>query len=610
MPSVSNFTKGISIQVPNRYTNESDYWMFADFPVAYDPCTCLFSSRLRFSFNLIQSTDADLNITLDGTGYVKQVIKKQPNGGVNVNNEYFPGFNWVDGLVTSGTKGYNSYTSFQTAASVANGFLNLNSTPGNKAIGQFANLMSLGNAIPYLGGMLGVFDFLMGGGRTDAKDAGPAAFEANLNFKLTGSATGKLNLSIPRGDRIIKTPGSLVDGTAAVPTYDNVLGVFALVNTPTVSCVTYRNTMTTALGGYCRNPDYDPYCNLGYDENGQPLCGPESYFTSIGTPGQLAQYRLSGDLSYAINPAANLQLTDIKAALVVENVKSAYGGFLTQAATFGDVSPFSSNEEALNKMGYESETDSRFRTPFLPIGCLGSTTAIVSQNGRTNYAGPYEQPTIYVKIRAVFTRNNAGPGTQQVIYLATYKVNVGTPQNVGEFEARYTPNPQNEACSAYYPDYYYYALKTPAVFPMPLQGIAGVTNPNYPSDCSRIVNPRTSTQLQQFCQSAGYNPVVNARLSSSGTINPQPLSVASFACYPNPATGVSTITYTLDASVSVSVELLDNMGKVVQQLLAETTQVPGSYKATFNATKLVPGLYHCVLQTGTQRQAIKVIIAP
>ncbi|MFC7670526.1 hypothetical protein ACFQT0_26470 [Hymenobacter humi] len=122
MPAVDRFTKDISMRVPNRYTNESDFWMFADFPVAYDPCTCMFSSRLRFTFELIQSTDANLAIKLDGTGYIKQVIKS--NAGVNVNGSDFPVFNWVNGLISSGTKGYNTYANFASGAAAINGFNN------------------------------------------------------------------------------------------------------------------------------------------------------------------------------------------------------------------------------------------------------------------------------------------------------------------------------------------------------------------------------------------------------------------------------------------------------------------------------------------------------
>ncbi|MFC7670489.1 hypothetical protein ACFQT0_26270 [Hymenobacter humi] len=162
MPAVDRFTKDISMRVPNRYTNESDFWMFADFPVAYDPCTCMFSSRLRFTFELIQSTDANLAIKLDGTGYIKQVIKS--NAGVNVNGSDFPVFNWVNGLISSGTKGYNTYANFASGAAAINGFNNsLNPGAAAADLNAFTNIMRLGNSIPYLGGMMGIFDFLLAG---------------------------------------------------------------------------------------------------------------------------------------------------------------------------------------------------------------------------------------------------------------------------------------------------------------------------------------------------------------------------------------------------------------------------------------------------------------
>ncbi|MFC7670527.1 hypothetical protein ACFQT0_26475 [Hymenobacter humi] len=154
--------------------------------------------------------------------------------------------------------------------------------------------------------MMGIFDFLLAGGRSESKSAAPMAFEANLKFDLTGSASGKLDLSIPRGDRILKTPGSLSDGTAAVPNYDNVLGLIALLETPKIEYVVYANARTNGvLSVETANPSYDPNCNLGYDEYGYPLCAPETVTSSIGLyDDRVKQYRLVNDLKYAVNPAA------------------------------------------------------------------------------------------------------------------------------------------------------------------------------------------------------------------------------------------------------------------------------------------------------------------
>ena len=619
MPSVGRFRKAVSMRVPNRYANEQDYWLFADFPVAYDPCTCLFTSRLRFTVELIQSTNANLDISLNGTGSVKQVIKS--GAGVGVSGTDFAILGTVDNLVASGAKGYKDYSGFQTGASGIVDFLstvNGLSTKQKGDIGAFSNIMQLGNSIPYLGGLLGVFDFLMGGGRKDAKNAGPAAFEANLNFKITGSATGNLDLTSARGDRTIKTPGSLIDGSAATPTYDNVLGLFALLETPEVEFATYEDARTNgALGKDFTNPNYDPYCDRGYDENGYPLCEPPSYYSQIGVlDNRVKQFHLKEDLKYAINPAADLILDDLKFALMVENATYTYPsdgpgatyGFPTFAATFGDVYPYQSEEEKLNKMGYEPETDRRFRTPFLPAGCLGSTSIMVAQS--VSRAVNYNEPKVYLKVRAVFKRKDAAPGIQPVIYLATYSVNVtrsaADPGNL-KFDKFYG----GEQESGVYPDGYYYFYKTPPVLPLPLPNIAGVANPTYPANCSRPVPAQTPAQLLGFCQNLNrYNPkIFNRTGTKSGQNSDNQVVLNSISCAPNPVSGLGQITYVLAQKSSVRIELLNSLGMVVKKIADLRDEDAGSHAVEFSASGLPAGLYHCTLQTATGRISTKVIIA-
>jgi hypothetical protein len=67
MDVVEGYTdKKIFISVPNEFFSQSGIWVMADIPVAYDPCTCQYSSQIRLG---TQSIDyVNINFTLEGGG--------------------------------------------------------------------------------------------------------------------------------------------------------------------------------------------------------------------------------------------------------------------------------------------------------------------------------------------------------------------------------------------------------------------------------------------------------------------------------------------------------------------------------------------------------------
>ncbi|RTQ50670.1 T9SS type A sorting domain-containing protein [Hymenobacter gummosus] len=594
--ATDRFSKSMSMTTPNRYTNEADYWLFADFPVAYDPCTCLFASRLRFTFSLIQTTNANLEVVLNGTSYARQIIKQAPNGvdaGIRSS-----ALRWVDGLVTSGVSGYKDYSGFQTGINGIADFLSATnglSTKQKQEAQLFSNLMQVGQTIPYLGGLMGVLDFLTGGGRRTAKDAsGVAAFEANLTHKITGSATGELRLDIPRGDRIVKTPGSQQVGTAAVPAYDNVLGLFALLETPKVEYVQYARDYSQPYLGYeYPNPDYDPNCVPTYDEYGGSSCPAEYNFSHVGVYDYwLKQYKLSRDLKFAINPAARLVLKELSFALVADGSEAGWG--VPVAASFTDPSPYADEAERLKKMGYEQETDKRVRTVFLPAGCVTETS--LTMMSPATYTMPAKDAKIYLKVRAVFKRQDAQAGDQDVIYLATYHADVARsgndPGNLKfrqEMDANQTPSQGK------------YHYKATAI-PLPLPVLVG-------NNC-RNVPAQTAAQIKEFCSDAKtYNPVAVTRPTlGQPAAAPAAQTAPVLACFPNPASESVRISYQLQSSTSVKLYVLDGLGHAVQTVMEKPEQASGEYTQTLDVSKLPAGLYNCVLETGQGRSSVKLAI--
>jgi hypothetical protein len=78
-----------------------------------------------------------------------------------------------------------------------------------------------------------------------------------------------------------------------------------------------------------------------------------------------------------------------------------------------------------------------------------------------------------------------------------------------------------------------------------------------------------------------------------------PLAFALGAPYPNPFTETATLTYTLDRSGPVRLELFDALGRRVS-VIEDDARPAGTYRVRFNGNALTPGLYVVRLTSGDQ----------
>jgi len=78
--TLDQFTEVSSVTTTVRHPNNPSRWFYADFQVGYDPCTCLYDSRLQLIFEPITSTQIeitnsdfpDLNIDLINSSGLNQ----------------------------------------------------------------------------------------------------------------------------------------------------------------------------------------------------------------------------------------------------------------------------------------------------------------------------------------------------------------------------------------------------------------------------------------------------------------------------------------------------------------------------------------------------------
>jgi hypothetical protein len=77
--ALEDFQKNLSATSPNFYNNGGNYWLFADYPVAYDPCTCDHSTWFKIDPELLNIQDISLEIKGGGTiDPIKVVSGSQP----------------------------------------------------------------------------------------------------------------------------------------------------------------------------------------------------------------------------------------------------------------------------------------------------------------------------------------------------------------------------------------------------------------------------------------------------------------------------------------------------------------------------------------------------
>lgn len=78
--------------------------------------------------------------------------------------------------------------------------------------------------------------------------------------------------------------------------------------------------------------------------------------------------------------------------------------------------------------------------------------------------------------------------------------------------------------------------------------------------------------------------------------------------YPNPVVDKTTIVYTLEKNMTVSLAIYDSSGNLIQQLRNQTQQYVETYHVVFDATGLETGIYFCVLTMNDETKEIKILV--
>lgn len=340
-----------------RHPNNDRLWFWADFQVGYDACTCNFQSNLRLEFRFVNT----MTINMVSNSVSTEIATVDANGNATLPSDFLANVQYNEGFEGAGTLVYNNinvmidqyierleqveaYNSGRGAATkkikrkkfilkalkfVAEAGLNATLTqPLADSLAVYANdvLEVVGLGFIKVKGeplrkeakkLLGYgFDWLSKEWVTEDASAKPTPTMPTASISsstFNGTIDNPTNTPGPN----LFNPGTYPSGTGNIsinehnyPVYNEVLGLFALLETPEVNY--YRTEWATI-----ENHD------IGFYES--PSGSPRLQSELSVLRNRLYKFWLAQPLKFVFNPAAGIDVpnVNIDAALVIQRPMSS-----------------------------------------------------------------------------------------------------------------------------------------------------------------------------------------------------------------------------------------------------------------------------------------------
>lgn len=450
--AVDSFKKGNILSSVSEVINATKRWYFADFPLAYDPCTCTEDTRLRFKIQLVDKVE----LNLSGNGTIKSLIdtssttnKHEPKGEKSVLNS-------IVSTINGGVKAYNEeYGKGEKTKKLVEDFTDNirfeqdtsgpGLTPLQKTLNSALDLgVGLAKHVPLAKGVIGAFGFLLTGGKKSSAPTSPKVSGINLEI------SGTLSLTNTYADFTIINPNSTRADSSLhewedLPKTKHTLGICNLLESPVVEWV--------------------PILSRG---NGAAVPN------SVSAPDHsnaLRHYNVQTPIRFVVNPATELELIELNAAMLLEYPPGAYidptfpsgcglpannvsGGPLRRDREdiFEQLAFHGLEVEAWPKaypldtafVTTEADGPLILRTPYYHASCFDEISFMIHDTAQ-GFAAPTVIPEVYCKLQARLRRTDtlADDSTKDVIYIATYNVDLRRAFNG-------LPYGQCDTCSFFY----------------------------------------------------------------------------------------------------------------------------------------------------------------
>ncbi|HCS19731.1 MAG TPA: hypothetical protein DIW47_04065 [Bacteroidetes bacterium] len=636
------------------------YWLYADFPLNYDPCVCWrdYTNQIlppAFNVQVCLNNQSSFNFTAR-SNIIDGVVQ---NGNVTANKHTSVLSDLNEGLGT-----YDDALKLISDLSKATDDLN----PGPEKDKSKAEATALTKAaefvkmIPKYGAVISkgleLVNFFINGGKKsdDAKNASAGIVDLRGN----GGTFGQIQ---NYGYKQFYTPSAEVDPTldpAPYPIYNNSLGIFNLFKTPKVNYYEYSLPCSNPHSSNPEHDDHDKYLEFEEKKNRH----------------KVQYYKLDGDaIKFVLNPPSQLTIEDIdhiEASWVIKLrekwVQPGISDYLGEC--WGNHLPLEYKEQiAFDRYNYNESLaenlrrnfmelsldpinnylPNTFRTPWVPLNCLRDIRFKVFRNQ------DQETPEIYLQVKVILKRNDqfVDPQTQDVLFLSTYQVDVEKITGTGPFTySSYSsgtdrilnldpPNPWNmvDVFEDYVVDPVFSSGQT---VPLNLKAhgtvqinSGAIILPGSNIEATRQINvipsnnllpflnmkivdlkaqcdyttdlsayQPTETELIDYCRGNVYEDL--AKYSKKGGEHPfddetheVPLQI--FA-YPNPVNETLYLSG-LDPGES-SITIFDMSGK---QMLSRTETPDSESKIPIETSFLAPGVYILNVQVGKRQKNIKFV---
>ncbi len=235
-----------------EFYNIGGRWHYADFPVNYDPCTCKKStanpsrnSEIHIKFQTQTTYTALIELNGTSTGTVT-IVGRPVADGLGRGGYYMATKKTNNHAIKAGVKAYGNYFAFRRDAKAS-----ANGKPDEQkikdGIDHFHKVFKVGLMfVPFASKTLGLFDFLISGGKKD--NSGPHPQEAifppfalPLEQQFSGILTTEHNYMMrnrytPGSNFALTLPQPPVDREISYPVYNEILGVYTLLDKPEIKC--------------------------------------------------------------------------------------------------------------------------------------------------------------------------------------------------------------------------------------------------------------------------------------------------------------------------------------------------------------------------------------
>jgi hypothetical protein len=562
--SVEDQAKGIIANIPN-HAYSSYVWLHTDISVAYDPCTCAQSSLLRLSI----TTSPVNNVLLKMKGSdetIRFIVKNDQIERLDGLKDIVPWYNNNGGL-----QGFTSIPEFKRFFEDIIGSRLATQTPVNdlkNTLPQWA-----ANQMENEHTNIGHLDFMLAGGKKEAINPMPMASFSSTYFESYNSLRPLYTL----GEYQFALPGSNTQGLSPtlIPLYNNILGTFNLLETPTL----FHST------------DY-------------PTEG-EGRGRKISTR---LRYKLEEDISYVINPASGLSQAP-------ESIRGAL------FFTFKKNNALQPQEGLIKEYELKGGDMVTYRTPYLPLGCLNEFVAtfqstynrsfILPESGdikavlqlvvnlkRDTLTDPFPNKTAnnvlfvskYAIKEAIATKNIAPNELLSIIPFDRTVENISLTQNTTLYAWNTIKIGKNINTNGY------------TLVLIANNEVKNVSNAPLPSNisieigtpapCARAIPAKEATYIADFCGSSRYNPLQYVKYPPVADTS----SSTTFTVFPNPAQNHARIEIGVRETTNSTLFMTDILGRNVENLYFSGELQRGTTHFDLNIQNLERGFYFITLK--------------